>query len=68
MTEQSRIMDRWRAWGFLSGDRGTCADCKRDIRFDGRHWDHTGENRPRHIAHPKGFTVAGHRAPSLARP
>jgi hypothetical protein len=34
------------------GTTSTCEDCKKEIRYTGKYWEHTGPLQPRHIAKP----------------
>jgi hypothetical protein len=38
-----------------TGWRDMCRDCKREIEFDGKCWDHVGESKPRHPARPDAW-------------
>lgn len=39
------------------GDASQCSSCGERIVFVDPHWDHTGENKPRHPAVPVEYTV-----------
>ncbi len=54
------MSERWK--GFKMGDVKRCDACGLEIVFYGQNWDHSGENKPRHIAHPVGWTIGGSHA------